>query len=95
MDDWFVKMAREYKRAVREYVEKHRDTYRGADVIHTYIMMLPEEQLAEELRRLAKRFRGCVSCVHSAPVPWHPSLTARTCKLGLRQDTCGRYTPVV
>ncbi len=43
----------------------------------------------------ARRWGGCVSCANSAVHPDHPSWTIRECRLGLRQDECGEYEPVL
>lgn len=58
------------------------------------ILRLGPEGVKRELLGLAREHGGCVSCRHSTVVPHHLSLTARFCRLGLRQDTCGRWEPL-
>ncbi|MEM3943305.1 MAG: hypothetical protein QXJ59_04390 [Thermofilaceae archaeon] len=61
----------------------------------SWLVQLGEEGVERELRRLAQSFGGCISCRHSEPLPHHITLLARGCKLGLAQDTCGRWEPLL
>ena len=61
----------------------------------TIIRNLGFKNTVEELRKLAKQYSGCVSCIHSKPHPDAPvDISARTCELGLAQNTCRSYTKV-
>ena len=51
--------------------------------------------IEEELRKLASSLGGCVSCRYSTPHPSAPlSLMARSCELGLRQETCRKWEKI-
>lgn len=59
------------------------------------LLDLGKEGVKKELRRLALQFGGCVSCRHSTPLPHYINLIARGCRLGLSQETCKRWEPLV
>ena len=43
----------------------------------------------------ARRAGGCISCAYSSPYHGNFSWVARHCVLGLRQDNCGMYKPML
>jgi len=53
----------------------------------------------EDVKRIlaahAKRAGGCVSCAYSSPYHGKFSWVARHCVLGLRQDNCTMYKPML
>ena len=55
------------------------------------IAQMTEDEIYEELKKLANQFGGCVSCKYSAPTEDNLRLTSRTCTLGLSQSTCVSY----
>ncbi|MEM1698207.1 MAG: hypothetical protein QXG48_06080 [Thermofilaceae archaeon] len=59
------------------------------------ILQMSPQELESELTRLATQYGGCVSCRYSTPVPHYPSLLARWCRLGLAQDTCNHWEPLI
>lgn len=92
-------IAREYLQLASRVVEEARSDPSSHSYMEVrtagYILDLGEEGLKEELARLARSFSGCVSCKHSMPVPQHLSLLARFCRLGLAQDTCDSWEPLL
>jgi hypothetical protein len=53
------------------------------------------EDVKQVLLQHAQRYGGCVNCAYSSPYHGRFSWTARHCVLGLRQDTCKMYKPII
>ncbi|MEM1820380.1 MAG: hypothetical protein QXH81_09630 [Thermofilaceae archaeon] len=91
-------LARMYLRQAREVVEMARrnpSSVRYDEVRYAaWLLEIGEEGVKEVLLKIAREYGGCASCRHSVPVPFHLSLMARWCSLGLRQDDCGRWEPL-
>jgi len=92
-------LAREYLRLAEEVYK----SVQSGEAIPSYsrvrealwLLQLGFEGVVKELERIAGMYGGCVSCCYSTPYPDHLSLLSRGCKLGLRQDTCKRWTPLL
>ncbi|MEM4430451.1 MAG: hypothetical protein QXM08_04745 [Thermofilaceae archaeon] len=102
------RLAREYYAAAKEYLDEvYRMLSEGEEPdvplarlyerVRTafYIRDLGLEGVKRELERIAREYGGCASCRHSRPVPDYLNLMARWCSLGLRQDTCNRWEPLL
>lgn len=92
-------IAREYLQLASRVVEEVRSDPGSHSYMEVrtavHLLDLGEEGVKEELRKIARSFGGCVSCKHSTPVPQHLSLFARFCRLGLAQDTCNNWEPLL
>ena len=58
-------------------------------------MGLTLEDVKRVLAGHARRAGGCVSCAYSSPYHGRFSWVARHCVLGLRQDNCTMYKPML
>jgi len=59
------------------------------------LLGLSLEDVKRVLAAHAKQAKGCVSCAYSAPYRGALSWTARDCVLGLKQDGCIMYKPMI
>ncbi|MEM0459327.1 MAG: hypothetical protein QXZ31_05630 [Thermofilaceae archaeon] len=93
------RLAREYMVLARRVVEEVKSdpgSHSYSEVrMAVQILDLGEDGVKTALEKLAKSYSGCVSCRHSTPVPHHLSLLSRFCRLGLTQDTCGSWEPIL
>jgi len=93
-------LARAYYENAKEILKKASED--PTSVRYDWVRMANEmvlkglDRVKEWLERLARGHGGCVACAYSRPHPANPvDIYARSCELGLSQDRCNRFKPLV